>query len=72
MGSSFSVAVLAHHPRFPRPLLYLGRQAACSPPATLLGGEVCRLERLSVGLFLVYVLLVGIAPRAVSPKAPSG
>ena len=72
MGFGFSVTALAHHPRFPRPLLYLGTLAAFSPLATLLGGEVYWLEWLSVGLFLVYVLLVGMASRAVTPKAPSG
>lgn len=61
MGFGFSVAALAVHPNFPRPLLYLGTLAAFSPLATWIAGDTYWLEWISVGLFLAYVLLVGLA-----------
>lgn len=61
MGFGFSVAALAVHPTFPRPLLYLGTLAAFSPLATWIAGDTYWLEWISVGLFLAYVLSVGLA-----------
>jgi hypothetical protein len=61
MGFGFSVAALARNPRFPRPLLYVGTLASFSPLATWVAGDVYVLEWVSVGLFLLYVMAVGIA-----------
>jgi hypothetical protein len=61
MGFGFSVAVLAVHPDFPRPLLHLGTLAAFSPLATWIAGDTYWLEWISVGLFLACVLLVDLA-----------
>jgi hypothetical membrane protein len=64
MGFGFSVAAVRYHPRFPRLLLYLGTLAAVSPLASLLLGDVYWLEWVAVGLFLAYVLSVGISSWA--------
>ena len=63
MGFGFSVASLRYHPRFPRPLLYLGTAAAMSPLFVLAFGELYILEWVTVGIFLAYVLSVGISAR---------
>lgn len=61
MGFGFSVAALAQNRRFPRLLLYIGTLAAFSPLATLIAGNVYWMEWVSVGLFLLYVMSVGVS-----------
>jgi hypothetical membrane protein len=63
MGIGFSVASLRYHPRFPRPLLYLGTAAAVSPFFVLAFDSVYILEWATVGLFLAYVLSVGLTTK---------
>jgi hypothetical membrane protein len=63
MGIGFSVASLRYHPRFPRPLLYLGTAAAVSPFFVLAFDSLYILEWVAVSLFLAYVLAVGFSTR---------
>jgi hypothetical protein len=71
MGFGFSVAALACNPEFPRILLYVGTLASFSPLATLVAGDVYWMEWVSVGLFLLYVMSVGISSLRLTRRPPA-
>jgi hypothetical protein len=58
---AFSVAALRYHPQFPRTLLFIGGLAAIFPSMVLFINNAYWLEWVVVGLFIIYILSVGIA-----------
>ena len=61
MGFGFSVAALRYHPRIPKASLYLGAVAAVLPTLMLIFYKAYWLEWIAVGLFIIYILWIGIA-----------
>lgn len=63
----FSVAALRYHPQCPRWVLAVGVVTGFVDIVSAILGSVYALEWLTVALFLAYVLIVGLATRAMQP-----
>ncbi len=56
---AFSVSALRHHPGIPKILLFLGGFAAILPTLVLLVNSAYWLEWIAIGVFMLYVVLIG-------------
>ena len=72
IGTAFSVSALRYHMCIAQAILCLGIVTTISPflMYTLGGGRVYWMERTFAGFFLLYVLSVGAASRALAFRAP--
>ncbi len=59
MSFGFSVAALRYHPYITKENLYLGVCAALLPTLMFIFSNVCWLEWVAVGLFILYILSIG-------------
>ena len=57
---AFSVAALRYHPHIPKVLLYLGVLASSLPTVVLFINNAYWLEWVAVGIFIIYILAIGI------------
>ncbi len=60
IGFGFSVTALRYHPRFSHRLLILGASASVLPFLMFAYGKAFWLEWVAVGLFIIYILSLGI------------
>jgi hypothetical protein len=58
---AFTVTALRYHPKMPRILLFIGGLAAILPTMVLFINNAYWLEWVAVGLFIIYILSIGIA-----------
>ncbi len=68
---AFSVAALRYHPLIPRALLYFGGVAAILPSIFLALNNVYWLEWVSISIFIVYILSIGILSYIISQQTPN-
>ena len=61
LSFAFTVAALRYHPKMPRILLFIGGLAAILPTMVLFINNAYWLEWVAVGLFIIYILSIGIA-----------